>query len=136
MRVCIPSMGDQGLDEQVGEHFGRVPTYTIVDTDTGKVEVLPNTSMHMGGAGYAPELLAKANVNVMLCGGLGRRAIGLFENFGIMVYVGAYGTVESAVQMWKEDKLQAATDENACKQHAYRGEGHGGGGHEDHDHGC
>ena len=125
MRVCIPTMGNRGLDEQVGEHFGRVPTYTIVDTGTGEVEIHPNTSEHMGGGGYAPEIMAKANVDVMICSGLGRRAIGMFEGFGIMVYVGAYGTVRDAVQMWKDGKLQAATDENACRKHAFRRKEHG-----------
>ncbi len=125
MRVCVPAMGNRGLDEQVGEHFGRVPTYTIVDTETEEVEIHPNTSEHMGGRGYAPEIMAKANVDVMICSGLGRRAIGMFEEFGIMVYVGAYGTVRDAVQMWKDGRLQAATDENACKQHAFRRKEHG-----------
>jgi predicted Fe-Mo cluster-binding NifX family protein len=117
MKLCVPTMGKRGLDEQVGEHFGRVPTYTIVDTETNEVEVMDNISEHMGGRGYPPQII--------LCSNLGRRAIAMFEDLGIMVYVGAYGTVRDAVQMWKEGQLQAATDENACRQHAFRREGHG-----------
>lgn len=124
MKICIPSMGDRGLDESVGEHFGRVPFYTVVDTETNETTAIPNTSEHMGGQGYPPEIMARAGVNVMLCGGLGRRAIMMFENLGIMVYVGATGTVENAIEMWKERKLPAATDENACKQHAFRKNDH------------
>jgi len=120
-------MGEKGLDERVGEHFGRVPFYTVVDTETNEVTAIPNTSEHMGGQGYPPEIMARAGVNVMLCGGLGRRAIMMFEQLGIMVYVGASGTVGEAVKMWKNGKLQAATDENACKQH-------GCGEHDDHHH--
>lgn len=127
MKVCVPTMGNRGLNEQLGEHFGRVPTYTIVDTDTGEIEILHNTSMHMGGRGYAPELLSTANVDVMLCSGLGRRAIGMFEDFSIMVYIGAYGTVKDTIQMWQEGKLQPATDANACGRHAFRGEASGSG---------
>lgn len=118
-------MGDKGLDEQLGEHFGRVPTYTCVDAETNEVEVIDNTSEHTGGVGYPPDLIANAGVEVMVCSGLGRRAILMFQEKGIMVYVGAYGTVGDALQMWKEGQLQAATDENACMQHAYRGEGKG-----------
>ncbi len=124
MKVAIPTLGNKGLEEQVGEHFGRVPTYTLVDTETNEVKVIQNTSHHLGGQGYAPELLASAGVNVMLCGGLGRRAIQMFEQFGIAVYVGASETVKDAIEMWKDNKLQMATDENACRQHAFRGEGH------------
>ena len=126
MIIAIPTMGDRGMDEQVGEHFGRVPTYTIVDTETDEVRIVPNTSEHMGGQGYPPELLAKEGVETMLSGGLGRRAIMMFQEMGIMVYVGAYGTVQEALQMWQDGKLQAATEESACKQHAFRKEGHEG----------
>ncbi|NOQ53706.1 MAG: dinitrogenase iron-molybdenum cofactor biosynthesis protein [Thermoplasmata archaeon] len=132
MRISVPSMGNNGLDEQVGEHFGRVPTYTIVDTETDAVETLTNTSEHMGGTGYPPELMAKANVDVMVCGGLGRRAIMMFEELGIRVFVGASGTVGNAVQMYQSGALQEATDENACKQHAFREHDHG---EHDHHHG-
>ena len=137
MKVCIPTMGSNGLDEQVGEHFGRVPTFTMVDTETNEINVIDNTSEHMGGTGYPPDLIARTGAEVMLCGGLGRRAVAMFEELGIMVYVGASGTVKDAVQLWKDGKLQVATDETACKQHAFRGEGHGDGhGHEHHGDQC
>ncbi len=120
-------MGDRGLEEQVGQHFGRVPTYTLVDTESEEVKVIKNTSVHMGGSGYAPDLLHEHGVETMLCDGLGRKAIQLFQNKGIMVYVGASGTVADAIEMWKAEKLQAATDENACSQHAFHDKDHGEG---------
>ncbi|MFO8052011.1 MAG: NifB/NifX family molybdenum-iron cluster-binding protein [Thermoplasmatota archaeon] len=129
MRICIPSMGDRGMDEMVGEHFGRVPYYTIYDTDKEEVEVIDNSSMHTGGRGYAPDLISKNDVDIMLCGGLGRRAISLFEDEGIMVYVGARGTVRDALEMHRKGQLDQATDETACRQHAFRGEGTGEGHH-------
>ena len=122
-------MGDRGFDERVGDHFGMVPTYTIYDTGTKGLKVIANTSEHMGGTGYPPEILAKEGVKAMLAGGLGRRAIMMFEELGIMVYVGASGMVKDTIKMWEEGRLQTATDENACKQHAFRKEGHEG-----HDH--
>jgi len=127
MKVCIPSIGPGGLDDGVGEHFGRVPNYTLVDTETNEVKVVPNTSEHAGGSGYPPDIIHAAGAEVMVCGGLGRRAIMMFEEKGIMVYIGASGTVRDAVEMYKQNKLQPATDENACAQHAFRGQGIGGG---------
>ena len=118
MKVCVPSMGNNGMNENVGQHFGKVPTYTIVNTETNEVKVVPNTSEHMGGVGLPPELLAKYGIDIMLCAGLGGRAIQLFEHFGIMVYIGAYGTVKDAIAMWNNNNLQVATDENACKEHS------------------
>jgi len=126
MKLCIPTMGEKGLEELVGEHFGRVPTYTLVDSDTGKVQIIANTTTHMGGAGYAPDLISGNGAEIMLCGGLGRKAIQMFEEKGIMVYVGASGTVADAISLWKAGKLQPATNETACQQHAFRDESHRG----------
>jgi predicted Fe-Mo cluster-binding NifX family protein len=134
MKICVPTMGDKGFEELVGEHFGRVPTYTMVDTETGKVQVVQNDTTHMGGTGYPPDLIQSHGAEVMLCGGLGRKAIQMFEEKGIMVYVGASGTVTEAINLWKAGKLQPATSESACQQHAFRSESHGNG-HDHHHHG-
>ena len=130
MKIGIPTMGENGLDNPVGEHFGRVPTYTIVDLETDEVKVISNTSNHMGGQENPPEILARHGVNIMICMGLGRRAISMFEGLGIEVYIGATGTVKDAVDAYKQGRLQRAGMNNACAQHAFRGE------HQhDHDHG-
>jgi len=132
MKICIPTMGENGLDNQVGEHFGRVPTYTIVDLDTNEVKVIANTSEHMGGQGYPPEIMAREGVNAMVCRGLGRRAIMMFEELGIDVYIGASGTVKDVIDAFKQDRLQKANIDNACGQHAFRDEHH----HEHHHGNC
>jgi len=112
-------MGKRGLDDSVGEHFGRVPTYTIVDLETDEVKVVPNVSHHTGGQGDPPEIMAREGVNVMVCQGLGRRAISMFEGFGIAVYIGAVGAVRDAVAAFKQGRLQKATVDDACSQHAF-----------------
>lgn len=132
MKICIPTMGENGLDNQIGEHFGRVPTYTIVDLDTNDVKVIPNTSEHAGGQGYPPEIMAREGVNVMICQGLGRRAISMFEQMGIEVYIGASGTVKDVVEAFKQGTLRKASEGDSCAQHAFRDEHH----HENHQGHC
>jgi predicted Fe-Mo cluster-binding NifX family protein len=119
MKICVPTMGNIGLDESVSEHFGRAPTFTIVDTETNEVKVIKNTSEHMGGSGYPPQIMADSGVNIMICSGLGPRAINMFEKFGIEVYIGASGIVRNAIAEWQDGKLQMASDENACKMHRH-----------------
>ena len=126
MKICVPTMGEKGLDDTVGEHFGRVPTYTIVDADTNEVKVIQNTSHHMGGQGYPPELMAQEGATIMVCRGLGRRAIQMFEELGIEVYIGASGTVKEAVEAFKQGRLQKASMSDACGQHAFRDHHHHG----------
>jgi predicted Fe-Mo cluster-binding NifX family protein len=124
-------MGKKGLDEAVGEHFGRVPFYTVFDTETEGVEVFSNTSEHMGGVGLPPELLARAGAQVLVCRGLGGRAIAMFEELGVRVFVGASGTVRDVVRLYGEGKLREATDADACAHHGSHDHGgeHGAHGH-------
>ena len=132
MKICIPTMGENGLDNAVGEHFGRVPTYTIVDLDTNEVKVIPNTSEHMGGQGQPPEIMARKGVNITVCRGLGRHASTMFDELGIDVYIGASGTVRDAIDAFKQNRLQKASMDDACGQHAFRDQHH----HEHHSGHC
>ena len=119
MKICIPTMGDRGLDELVSEHFGRAPTFTVVDMETKGVNVISNTGEHFGGVKAVPEIISEADVEVMLCSGVGPRAIGMFEQFGIEVYVGASGKVEDAIRAFQAGMLHEATDADACKEHRH-----------------
>jgi predicted Fe-Mo cluster-binding NifX family protein len=119
-KLCIPTSGGGGLDDVVGEHFGRVPTYTIYDSETGDVEVVDNTSEHAGGTGLPADILSGLGIDVLLCSGLGRRAIGILSESGIEVCVGLSGTAREAVEAWKGGRLSDASEGDACQQHAFR----------------
>lgn len=119
MRVGIPTMGDSGLEESVSGHFGRAPTFTIIDTESEEVEVQPNTSEHAGGSGKPPTIMEENDVEVMLCSNLGPRAINMFEQLGIEVYIGAQGTVEETLERWENDQLEEATRKEACEEHRH-----------------
>jgi len=124
--VAVPSMDDTGMTAPVGAHFGKVPTYTLVSMDDEKVKVVPNTSVHRGGTGYPPELIASTGATTLVCGGLGHRAVLMFADLGLSVYVGATGTVQDAIRQYRNGTLQVATENNACKEHRDHdhGEGH------------
>jgi predicted Fe-Mo cluster-binding NifX family protein len=122
MKVGIPTNSDKGLEDTVGEHFGRVQTYTIVDLEKNDVKIIPNTSNHMGGTKKPPEILSDHDVNIMICQGLGRRAINMFTEFGIEVYIGASGTVKDAIEAYKKGQLRKASEKDSCGRHIFRGE--------------
>jgi len=119
MKLCIPTLGNGGLDDFVSEHFGRAPTFTVVDMESNKVKTVQNTGEHFGGVGNTPELVAGAGAEIMLCSGLGPRAISMFEQLGIEVYVGASGTVSEAIRAFQAGALVEASDANACKMHRH-----------------
>ncbi|MCC7577272.1 MAG: NifB/NifX family molybdenum-iron cluster-binding protein [Methanomethylovorans sp.] len=133
MKICVPSMGETGLEDQVGQHFGKVLNYIMYDTENSEVSVIPNTSEHNGGVGLPPELMSQNGINIMLCGGLGRKAVAMFEQYGIEVYVGAQGTIQDALKAWETGRLQKATMDNACSSHEHHDHHHDH--HHSHDHG-
>ena len=118
-RVCVPTAGRGGLDDLVGEHFGRVPAYTIYNTETDQVEIVQNDSEHTGGTGLPGEILASLGIDVLLCSGLGRRAIGILNTNGIEVCIGISGTAREAIESWKGGKLSGASEGDACQEHAF-----------------
>ena len=132
MKICIPTEGSLGLNDVVGEHFGRVPTYTIVDSETLNAKIIPNTSQHMGGIGYPPDLMKQEGVNILICKGLGRKALHLFNAYDIEVYIGASGTVRESIESFKNGLLKRATEQDSCSQHSFRNQDH----HEKHQHNC
>ena len=119
MRIGIPVMDKNGYGSIIGQHFGRVPYFVIVDMEKKDISFIDNTSEHFGGPGKPPEILASNKVEIMLCSGLGPRAIHLFESYGIEVFVGASGTVRNVIERWKNGNLREATDANACKEHRH-----------------
>ena len=118
-RICIPTATNGGLDDSVGEHFGRVPTYTILSTDTQQVEVVPNDSEHTGSTGLPADILSALGIDVLLCKGAGRRALDIFANHGITVCIGVDGTARDAIAAWDAGSLNPASEADACQQHAF-----------------
>jgi predicted Fe-Mo cluster-binding NifX family protein len=112
-------MGSNGMDEALCQHFGRAPTFTMIDLDTGTIRILPNVSEHMGGSGLPTETIFAEGVQVMIVGGLGPKAVLAFEQAGIDVFVGAAGTVRDAIEDWQADMLNRAALENACQDHRH-----------------
>ena len=117
MKIAIPTTGKKGLEDQVFPHFGRAPTFTIVDTETLEVELRENVSEHFGGMGKAPTIVGEAGAEALLCSGIGPRAITMFEGLGIRVFTGAAGTVRDSVEAFKQGRFHEATDKDACIEH-------------------
>ena len=117
MKLVIPTNSEKGLNDKIAEHFGRCFTYTFLNEKGKVLEIIDNTSEHMGGIGLPPELMKKHGANVLLCRGLGSRAINLCKELGIDVYVYQADTVEEIFDLWQNNKLKKAGTEDACEQH-------------------
>jgi predicted Fe-Mo cluster-binding NifX family protein len=117
MKIVIPTDSKKGLDDKIAEHFGRCNTYTFLNENGEVLEIIDNTSEHMGGQGLPPELMKKHGANILLCRGLGSKALDLCGEFGIEIYVHQAETVKEIFELWKKDKLQKASSEDVCEEH-------------------
>jgi len=116
MRAAISTEG-----EFVSAHFGRCPLFTIVDIEGGKVikkEEVANPG-HQPGA--IPEFLHNKGVSCIIAGGMGMRATGFFEEYGIKTIVGISGKVSDVVEQLKKGALKGG--ESLCRPGAGKGYG-------------
>jgi len=117
MRIVIPTDNKRGLDDKVAEHFGRCNTYTFLDEKGKLIEIIENTSEHMGGVGLPVELMKKHGADILLCKGLGSRALNLCNELDIIVYVCQAEIVKEIFELWKNKKIKKAGIEDICEEH-------------------
>ncbi len=70
-------------------HFGHCDQFALVETEDGKIK---KTDLHTPPPhepGVLPRWLHEMGADVILAGGMGARAQGLFEENGIRVIIGA-----------------------------------------------
>jgi len=109
MKIAISSTG-KDLKSEVAGLFGRCPYFLIVEIKGEKIqgfEAVENTSSKQtGGAGVsAAQIVAEKNVNAVVTGNIGPRALDVFRQFNIDVYNGS-GQANEVVHKFMEGKLE------------------------------
>ncbi|MBC8262540.1 MAG: NifB/NifX family molybdenum-iron cluster-binding protein [Anaerolineales bacterium] len=122
MRIAISADDNNGLESVVSPHFGRCPHYVLVDVEGQEVKAIqsvdnPYYSQH--APGQVPGFINGQGVNVMLTGGMGRRAIGFFEQYGIEAVTGASGTVRYALERYLGGQLKGVQPCRESIEHAH-----------------
>ncbi len=127
MKIIVSSDNNRKLDSSVSHHFGRCPYFTIVDlveNEIINVESVENPYFNAHSPGQVPAFIKGLDAEVMLAGGMGRRAISIFENYGIQCSTGAAGTVRNAVNSYAAGSLSAALPCRESIEHAHDGYEH------------
>jgi len=122
MRIAISAEDNNGLESVVSPHFGRCPHYILVDVEGQEVQavqIVDNPYYAQHAPGQVPGFIHGQGVNVMLTGGMGRRAIGLFEQYGIEAVTGASGTVRLALERYLGGQLLGAQPCRESIEHAH-----------------
>lgn len=110
LRIAIPV-----ANGQLCPHFGHCEEFALVDVDPGQKKILAQKAVpapeHQPG--LLPPWLAEQGAQLIICGGMGSRAQGLFSEHKIAVRVGTpIDTPEAIVKSFLEGTLK--TGENIC----------------------
>lgn len=115
MRLCLPTVDNRGLATALSDHFGSAPCFTLIDSETGTMEVIPNHhDAHAPGRCDPTRAVAAHGAEAVVCLGLGRRALASFDAAGIPVFVSSAGTVGVAVEAFRAGQLPRLQREAAC----------------------
>jgi len=120
MKVAIAT--DQGY---VSAHFGRCPSYTIFEVVDGKAQQSEKIDNPGHQPGFLPRYLSERGVNVIIAGGMGPRAQGLFAQNNITTFIGVQGPVDEIITKFISQELEAGEDlcnhdhsQDECADHA------------------
>lgn len=134
MKIAIPISGGRFCT-----HFGGAESFALFTVDPkartvgGRLDLAPPEH----GRGIYPIWLRQLGASVVIAGGMGPRAVGIFDQQGIQVVLGARGEDPDAMVQAFLDGTLAETGE-ACHDHGFHDCGHhspgeGGCGHHEHD---
>jgi predicted Fe-Mo cluster-binding NifX family protein len=107
----------------VSAHFGRCPAYTLVEIEDGRIiqrSEIPNPGHQPG---FLPVYLSQKGVNVIIAGGMGPRAQGLFAEKNIQTIIGVQGKIDEVIEKFLRQELESGQDlcdhghhqEGACR---------------------
>lgn len=111
--IAITAQSAEGLAATIGAHFGRCPNYTLVTVDeqgeVAEVESIDNPFFRSHQPGAVPSFLQEKGASVVLSGGMGMRAVNLFNQYGIEVATGVSGTCADALQDYLGGRVRGSS---------------------------
>jgi predicted Fe-Mo cluster-binding NifX family protein len=108
MKVAVPI-----ADGKLCLHFGHCQYFAIFDMENGAVTGRNDVAPPPHAPGVIPRFLNEQDVAVILAGGMGQKALELFDQFNIQVVIGAPAVEPlQAVEDYLKGSLQ--TGANVC----------------------
>ncbi|MBO4456646.1 MAG: DUF134 domain-containing protein [Butyrivibrio sp.] len=129
LSVNLKSKGDKTMrvavtydNGNVFGHFGRTEQFKVYDIEDGKIVNSQILGTNGEGCGALAGILNIADVDTLICGGIGGGAVNAIEEAGIKLYAGVSGSTDAAVEALVAGTLDAIGAAN-CNHHEH-GEGH------------
>ncbi|HED01187.1 MAG TPA: ATPase [Proteobacteria bacterium] len=108
MKIALPV-----VDNKLCTHFGHCEKFAILDIQDNKIASKALVVPPPHEPGVLPRWLGEMDVNVIIAGGMGQRALTLFAERGIKVITGApVSSPEELVQQYLSNSLVSGL--NVC----------------------
>lgn len=119
MKIAVASEG-----KMVTGHFGHCEGFNIFTVQEGRIADREFVSNPGHKPGFLPNYLNDLGVNVIIAGGMGDKAAGIFKEKAIQVVTGAAGDAEDNARRFLEGTLKS--DGSVCHEHSHKDgcEGH------------
>lgn len=106
--IAIPT-----VNRNLCSHFGHCEEFALFETENHKIATEKYLTPPPHEPGVLPAWLASQGVTLVIAGGMGQRAISLFNQHNIQVFTGAdEKSARILAREFIEDKLTTGT--NAC----------------------
>jgi len=113
---------------EIFQHFGHTKAFKLYDVENGEIVAEQVVSTFENGHGALAGFLKAAEVDALICGGIGPGAQNALAEAGIALYGGVSGSADAAAKALAEGALVYDPDAH-CDHHGHHGEGAGCGHH-------
>ncbi len=110
MKIAITAQG-KTLDSKVDPRFGRAKGFVLYDTDNDSIEYMDNEqnlNLPQGAGIQSAKNIVNSGAQALVTGHVGPKAYTTLSASDIEIYNGAEGTVQNAIDDFKQGKLGRA----------------------------
>ena len=108
---------------EIFQHFGRTEHFKLYDIEDGTITNEQIVETGGSGHGALAGFLRAAQVDALICGGIGSGAQMALAEAGVTLYGGVSGNADAAAKAFAEGRLAYDPDAH-CDHHDHAGEGH------------
>ena len=108
---------------EIFQHFGRTEHFKLYDIEDGTITNEQIVETGGSGHGALAGFLRAAQVDALICGGIGPGAQMALAEAGVTLYGGVSGNADAAAKAFAEGRLAYDPDAH-CDHHDHAGEGH------------
>ena len=102
MKIAVASDG-----KVITQHFGYCQNFNIYHIEKDEISKVESVENPGHKPGFLPRFLNDMDVELIISGGMGSRAVEIFNQHGIEVVVGISGDAEASVERYLAGELES-----------------------------